>query len=93
MNDTEKLDWLLKEAGHTRADLDKAINIDKLIDDIVASMKKDKCACPSSEERLDWILSYHNATIGTKGLQPLSIDIIDAEILSDNYETKYDSIN
>jgi len=86
MNDTEKLDWLLKEAGHTRADLDKAINIDKLMDDIVASMKKDKCDHPSSEARLDWLLSYHNATIEHTGLTPLSIDIIDAEILSDNYE-------
>ena len=42
MNDTEKLNWLLKEAGRTRADLDKAINIDKLMDDIVACVKKDK---------------------------------------------------
>ena len=42
MNDTEKLNWLLKEAGHTRADLDKAINIDKLIDNVVACVKKNK---------------------------------------------------
>ncbi len=39
---------------------------------------------PSPEERFDWLLSYHNDTIGEKGLMPLSAAIVDAEILSDN---------
>lgn len=39
---------------------------------------------PSPEERFDWLLSYHNDTIGEKGLIPLSAAIVDAEILSDN---------
>lgn len=86
MNDTEKLNWLLKEAGYTRTDLDNALETDKLLDDIVASMRGDRPARPSSKERFDWLLSYHNNTIGEKGLIPLSVAIVDAEILSDNYE-------
>ena len=42
MNDTEKLNWLLKEAGFTRTDLDNALETDKLLDDIVASMRGDR---------------------------------------------------
>jgi len=84
MNDAEKLNWLLKEGGCTRTDLDNAIETDKLLDDIVASMRGDRPARPSFKERFDWLLSYHNKTIGEKGLIRLSVDIIDAEILSDN---------
>jgi len=84
MNDTEKLNWLLKKSVCTRTDLDNAMETEKLIKDIVADMRGDRPALPSFKERFDWLLSYHNAVIGTEGLQPISIDHIDAEILSDN---------
>ena len=86
MNDSEKLNWLLNEAGHTRADLDKAIELDELLNDIVAAMGSGKSNLPSFEERFNWVLSYHNETIGEKGLAPLNASIVDAEILSDNAE-------
>lgn len=83
MNDTEKLNWLLNEAGHTRADLDKAIDLDELLNDIVAAMRSGKSNRPSFEERFNWVLSYHNKTIGEKSLTPLNASIVDSEILSD----------
>jgi hypothetical protein len=86
MNDTKKLNWLLKKSACTRTDLDNAMETDKLIKDIVADMRGDRPALPSFKERFYWLLSYHNKTIGEKGLIRLSVDIIDAEILSDNGE-------
>ena len=87
MNDTEKLNWLLNKTGHTRADLDKAIELNELIDDIVADMRSGKSNRPSFEERFNWVLSYHNNTIGEKGLAPLNASMVDLEILSKNDET------
>jgi hypothetical protein len=34
------------------------------------------------ERELNWLLSYHNSTVDTKGLQPLSLKCIDEETLS-----------
>ena len=84
MNDTEKLNWLLTEAGHTRGDLDKAIELDELLDGIVEDIKSDRSDHPSFKEMFDWLLSYHNSIIATTKFEPLSSDCIASKILSDN---------
>lgn len=50
MNDTEKLNWLLTEAGHTRGDLDKAIELYELLDGIVEDIKSDRSDHPEHPE-------------------------------------------
>jgi hypothetical protein len=38
-----------------------------------------------SNARFNWLLAYHNSTVGTKGLQPLSLKCLDEEFLSYNH--------
>ena len=51
----------------------------------LAELKAQQGDVERSNARFNWLLAYHNSTVGTKGLQPLSLKCLDEEFLSYNH--------
>ena len=90
-NSTMKKIKLSEDIKYWRAErpdewtMDEFVRAAQKLERELVELKAQQGDVERSNARFNWLLAYHNSTVGAKGLQPLSLKCLDEEFLSYNH--------